>query len=378
MTDKYPTVMRCVARVLLITVCLLPTHVFGDVSAVVDSVERLPRTGRLAAYEAAMVRPGVSEADRVALIRAFSQHAKRLSPHHGPTSYRFDPSRWFAILNHGFKADPADADIMEALCKLLIDHQKYREALPVAAAFEKAHPEHHHAVAWHAWCKSKLEPDGQPAPVLTFPVHFCVLTRNPSAHRAATIDQCRKECEILNSTFRAADGRVLVRFAFQGFSAYADLADSDSELLRFGDSTVPYESAAVARAFNECTDARVRDRGAINFYIYDSYSPENGFQDDTSHGTRNSNRPYVLIDWTRLDNRGQNPGAHEMGHAFGLEHVGVPGATMATETNIMASVGEEFGSGGKRNLGFTEAQAAVILHHAKRTYQRLGLSEPGP
>ena len=378
MTDKHFTAMRCVVRVLFITVCLLPTRAFGDVSAVVDSVERLPRTGRLAAYEAAMVRPGVSEADRVALIRTFSQHAKRLSPHHGPTSYRFDPSRWFAILNHGFKADPADADIMEALCKLLIDHQKYREALPVAAAFEKAHPEHHHAVAWHAWCKSKLEPDGQPAPVLTFPVHFCVLTRNPSAHRAATIDQCRKECEILNSTFRAADGRVLVRFAFQGFSAYADLADSDSELLRFGDSTVPYESAAVARAFNECTDARLRDRRAINFYIYDSYSPENGFQDDTSHGTRNSNRPYVLIDWTRLDNRGQNPGAHEMGHAFGLEHVGVPGATMATETNIMASVGEEFGSGGKRNLGFTEAQAAVILHHAKRTYQRLGLSEAQP
>jgi hypothetical protein len=378
MTNMYSTVTRGVTRILLLAACLLPTQAVADVSAVVDSIERLPRTQRVAAYEAAMVRPGISEADRVALIRAFSQHAKRLSPHHGPTSYRFDPSRWFAILNYGFKADPTDADILDALGKLLIDHQKYREALPVAAAFEKTHPEHHHAVAWHAWCKAKLEPDGQPAPVLTFPIHFCVLTRNPAAHRAATIEQCRKECEIINSTFRAADGRALARFTFQGFSAYADIADSDSELLRFGDSNVPYESGAVARAFNACTDARVRDRRAINFYIYNSYSPEKGFQDDTSHGTRNSNRPYLLIDWTRLDNRGQNPGAHEMGHAFGLEHVGVPGATMATETNIMTSVGEGFGSGGTRNLGFTEAQAAVILYHAKRTHQRLGLSEPEP
>ncbi len=203
MTNRHSVTMRCVVRVLLFTVCLLPTRAVGDVSAVVESVERLPRTKRLAAYEAALVRPGISEADRVVLIRAFSQHAKRLSPLHGPTSYRFDPSRWFAILNYGFKADPADADIMWALGKL-------------------------------------------------------------------------------------------------------------------------------------------------------------------------------LIDWARLNNRGQNPGAHEMGHAFGLEHVGVPGATMATETNIMSSVGEGFGSGGKRNLGFTEAQAAVILHHAKRTYQRLGLSESQP
>jgi hypothetical protein len=200
MTEKKLILTRCIAQSLLVVSCLLQTWGYADVSAVVDSVERLPRTGRLAAYEAAMVRPGISEADRVSLIRAFAPHAKCVSPLYGPTSYRFDLSCWFAILDYGFKADPADADVMEALCKLLINHQKYREALPVAAAFEKAHP----------------------------------------------------------------------------------------------------------------------------------------------------------------------------------EHVGVPGATMSTETNIMTSVGEEYGSGGQRNLGCTEAQAALILYHAKRTYQRLGLSEPRP
>ena len=77
MTDKSSTVARGVVRILLLTACLLPTLAVGDVAAVVDLVERLLRTGRLTAYEAAMVRPGMFEVDRVALIRAFSQHAKR-------------------------------------------------------------------------------------------------------------------------------------------------------------------------------------------------------------------------------------------------------------------------------------------------------------
>ncbi|MCK4960773.1 MAG: metalloprotease, partial [Planctomycetes bacterium] len=87
--------------------------------------------------------------------------------------------------------------------------------------------------------------------------------------------------------------------------------------------------------------------------------------------TRNSNWPYVLIDWERLNKNVQNPEAHEMGHAFGLGHVAVPGATMQTPTNIMASTEHGFGSGGTRNLGFTESQAAIILYHAKRTLSRL-------
>ena len=62
-----------------------------------------------------------------------------------------------------------------------------------------------------------------------------------------------------------------------------------------------------------------------------------------------------------------------MGHAFGLGHVGVPGATGRTSTNIMASVSEGFGSGGLRDLGFSESQAAVVLYHARRTSARLGL-----
>ena len=77
MTHKHSTTMRCVVHVQLFIVCLLPTRVLGDVAAVVESIEWLPRTQRLAACDAAMVRTRMSEADRMGLIRAFSRHPKR-------------------------------------------------------------------------------------------------------------------------------------------------------------------------------------------------------------------------------------------------------------------------------------------------------------
>jgi hypothetical protein len=160
---------------------------------------------------------------------------------------------------------------------------------------------------------------------------------------------------------------------FKGYASYNDAKASPCELLQLGDSTTPYSTGAAMQAFNTCDHPKLRDRGAINVYIFDSYSERAGYVDPTSHGIRNSNRPFVLIDWARLGGRLQNAEPHEMGHAFGLGHVGIPGAGVKTSTNIMASGGEDFGNGGQRDLGFSESQAAVILYHAQRTYGRLGL-----
>jgi len=345
----------------------------ADVGATVADIERLPRGKRLTAYERAISEKGISAADRVELIRAFAKHVRDLSPLYGKERFPFDEQNWLALLRDAFAASPRDADIAWALAQLHVDRRDHRAALPVVKTFREAHPAHHHALAWLAWCEAQQTPAAakKPGELLTFPVHFCVLTRNPQALKAATREQCRKECDILNATFRTLDGKPMVQFAFKGFAAYQEIKNAQDELLRFGDGAEECNTDLFAKAFNACKDRRVRDPQAINFYIYDSYSAKGGFADTTSHGKRNSNRPFVLIDWQRLNNALQNAEAHEMGHAFGLEHVGVPGAREKSSTNIMASASEQFGSGGQRDLGFSPSQAAVIVYHAKRTHDRL-------
>jgi len=98
---------------------------------------------------------------------------------------------------------------------------------------------------------------------------------------------------------------------------------------------------------------------------------ELGFKDATGHGRRNSGRPFVFLDWQRLNHGDQAAEEHEMGHAFGLEHICVPGATRQTPTNIMASADCGKGSGGLRNLGFNEQQTATILRYGQQIRDRL-------
>lgn len=345
----------------------------GDASAQIAQIERMDRVQRLKAYEQAADSRAISEADRVQVIQAFAGHVKKLSPVYGQSSHPIDPKRWEQMLRYAYERDPQKEDVLFALTQLLIDQQKYVAAQPVAEAYLKVNPGGHESQAWSQWCKLKTgDSDAQPER-LKFPLHFCVLTRNPAAHAKATRAQCEKEVEILNSGFRTLDGKPLVTFTMKGFSSYDDIRGTDSALLEFGDSMAPYDSGKIVTAFNACTDARVRDRNAINIYIFDSYGGANGYNDLTSHGTRNSNRPYMLIDWERLGGNVQNGEVHEMGHCFGLGHTGVPGAGMNTSTNIMASIGEQFGSGGKRDLGFSEAQSAIIHYHARRSHGRLGL-----
>jgi hypothetical protein len=343
--------------------------------ATTAAIERLPRTQRPDAYQKAAASGNLPAASRQALIQGFARHAKDVSPHYQNEPLPWNTTAWMTLLRRGWEAAPTDATIGLALARLHIDARQYAAAAPVLAALDKAHPDNHEVNAFQAACQSTK--DGSPVapsgPLKTFPLHFCVLTKNPAAHRVATAEQCRKECDILNATFRTRDGRQLVKFEFKSFSAYTDIKGSTSALIRIGDSTQPFDTDAVMRDFNNTNDRRVRDPGAINVYVYDAYNPRAKFADLTSHGKRNSNRPYVLLDWERLDNKVQNAEAHEMGHAFGLEHVGVPNATGKTPSNIMTSAEENFGSGGLRNLGFSEAQTAVILFHAQRTYSRLGL-----
>jgi hypothetical protein len=126
--------------------------------------------------------------------------------------------------------------------------------------------------------------------------------------------------------------------------------------------------------FRACTDSRLVDPKAVNVYVYDSYSVAYGDNDITSHGIHNSGQPLVLLDWQRLDHTTQSPEEHEFGHVFGLIHVCVPGATLNTSTNIMASADCGLGSGGQRNIGFDASQLSTIGRYAKTVVATLGFT----
>jgi len=211
------------------------------------------------------------------------------------------------------------------------------------------------------------------AELLEFDVHFAVITANPEAHKAASIEQLKKEIDILNTFFTSEDKKPLVKFKFKSASFYNEIKDLHCSFAELGDSSGDYDSDGWAELFNSCMHFKVRDPNAVNFFIYDSYSKDEGFKDITCHGKRNSNRPYVLIDWERLDHKIQSPEEHEMGHAFGLDHVTVKGAEINSDTNIMASAESGSASGGKRNIGFNSEQVKIILSYAAKIKEKLKL-----
>ena len=191
-------------------------------------------------------------------------------------------------------------------------------------------------------------------PVATTPlfdVNIAVLTSKADALAKATPAQMQAEVDILNTYFKGADGSKPVRFRFKAVTYAKDLpASVCPALVALGDNNVPYDYTTLINAYRGCTDTRLVDPKAINFYVYDSYGTSYGDNDITSHGIHNLGHPLVLIDYERLNHTTQSPEEHEFGHAFGLGHVCVPGATLNSDTNIMASIDNCNGSGGRRNL----------------------------
>lgn len=320
---------------------------------------------------------GIPKNDKVVRqkkIEEFARLARHLSPRYGRSIVKIKENEWISILSEGFKRSPRNPDIVLSLTQLLINKRRYADALEVITSFQKTNP-CHEALAWVLHAKENLarqnNKDITTKQIPEIDVHFCVLTSNPKAQQKATLQQLKKEVKILNSKFVTFNRKPIVRFKFKSASFYNDIKNSKDQLAVFGNSKEAGNTNKFTKLFNSCTDKKVRDPHAINFYVYDSYSEKVGFADIISHGRRNSNRPFILIDWQRLDNNIQSPEVHEMGHAFGLYHVAVPGARLNHSTNIMASIEHSFGSGGKRDLGFTEAQAAIIAYHSKRTLARL-------
>lgn len=206
---------------------------------------------------------------------------------------------------------------------------------------------------------------------LVFDVNIVVLANKPSVLANLSQDGLRREADILNTYFVGKNGEQPLGFRLKSIYFPRELANTPCKaLLLLGNYPGEYQSGRFKKFYNACPDSRVVDPAAINFYVYDGYDDAHGFAGMDSHGHNNGDRPFVLIDWQRLNHTLQSPEEHEMGHAFGLEHVCAAGAGTQTPTNIMASSDCGLGSGGLRNLGFNAGQLAIIRQHAQRISNR--------
>jgi hypothetical protein len=191
------------------------------------------------------------------------------------------------------------------------------------------------------------------------PIHFVVLSSSSDVHRFVTIEQLDREIEILNSRFVRENREKLFGFYRKYVSFYSDIAKSDCKLLRLGDQHNKPSPTDLA-LFHNCQDRRIRDPGAINFYIFKSYYEGNTLAKNSFAG--GAAVPLLMINWERMVTRYKAAQEHEMGHIFGLEHIKACGSTSATNTNIMATSDDSCeGDGGNRNVGFYDDQVSVIM-----------------
>lgn len=203
-----------------------------------------------------------------------------------------------------------------------------------------------------------LEEPGNNRPVV--PVTFVFTTNNPSAAQFDNFTQMRKEISILNKYYLDDQGKKIFNFKLNRYIPYEEFSKLHCGLKQQINQPYPISTETIPASVNTCFPKRTASKEVIIF-IYDAYSTKWKFKDVTSRAFRNNGKPFILLDWNRLNYNIQAGSVHEMGHVFGLKHVCAPKATKRTPTNIMTSAECKLGSGGLRNLGFTPAQLQTIL-----------------
>ncbi|MCO9051491.1 metalloprotease [Acinetobacter sp. UC24323] len=192
------------------------------------------------------------------------------------------------------------------------------------------------------------------------PVTFVFTTNNPSAAQFDNFTQMRKEISILNKYYLDDQGKKIFNFKLNRYIPYKEFSKLHCDLKQQINQPYPISTETIPAIVNTCFPKRTASKEVIVF-IYDAYSTKWKFEDVTSRAFRNNGKPFILLDWNRLNYNIQAGSVHEMGHVFGLKHVCAPKATKRTPTNIMTSAECKLGSGGLRNLGFTPVQLQTIL-----------------
>ncbi len=228
-----------------------------------------------------------------------------------------------------------------------------------------------------------------------FPVHFCVVTSAYTESDEDIIVQLKKEITILNKYFTAEDPsqpdgrRRIVTFKYKSASLFSDIEAIESDFLNEITSSTNYDRSKknrIQKKFNAETNRLIRDPKAINIYIYDSWSSSSYWSNNDGHARNNSDRPYILLDYERLDHNLMAPEEHEMGHAFGLAHVcsnltnnimrssrRYPANNSYSSADADEYIDECSHGGGTREDGFNSNQCRIILENAKDIHDALRL-----
>lgn len=190
-------------------------------------------------------------------------------------------------------------------------------------------------------------------------VNFVFSTNNLESKKFDNLKQIQNEIEILNQYFVSKDNSKIFEFKLNQYIPYSSFRERGCKLHDILNQKQPIKVQEVKSNFNTCF---ARKNKQIYIFIYDAYNQKSDSKDQTSWGFNNGSRPFILLDWQRLNYNNQAALPHEMGHAFGLRHVCVVGAKYQDSTNIMASAGCGLGSGGQRNIGFDPQQLKIILN----------------
>lgn len=195
-------------------------------------------------------------------------------------------------------------------------------------------------------------------------VSFIVTSNRPEIKALDNKTQIYKELAILNRYFVDENNHKIFKFKIHRYYSYEDFSKRKCDLTNHLNQPAALIPDNIPHSVKECFPRRKSKE--VLFIIYDSYGEKQKYADITSWGFRNQGQPFILIDWERLNYQTQAASIHEMGHAFGLEHVCSPKATKTTPTNIMSSYDCRLGSGGLRNLGFTAEQLKIILENYRK------------
>lgn len=216
------------------------------------------------------------------------------------------------------------------------------------------------------------------AAVPEFDVHVTVMTeklQGPSGNKGADGMQRRSEkirerwqshVERLNEEFRAESGEPLARFRLHSLTLHSEAKDAKCEALELAARGESFTQAVL-----KCDDAKIRQPGAVNIYVYAPRSADGETQHFTSRGGHNNKGPFALIHWKMSHDF--NTVWHELGHAFGLPHVCSSPRPAGAHWNIMATP-DTCKSAKEIVVGFhfDDKQTRTVKAHAEKYRQMFG------